>query len=166
MRVSVLLALAALPAASVVALLRRRARRAGLRGAVDAALAPARTTGPRAARTPLAEAGALHVSTRCDGLELAPAAVDGTLRVTEDVLTFDAAQGWRLPHERLSEAVFVARHASWKSGPEGVVLRLFWRLDDRTVTTTVFVRGRRLDAERLRKELHLRAGGTRVVPPL
>jgi hypothetical protein len=112
-------------------------------------------------RPVLAEAPAMHLSTRCDGIELRPEPCEGRLRVTDAALTFDGPAEWLLPHARLVEAVFVARHDRWTSGPGAILVRVTWRQAGRTVAAVLLVRGRRLEAERLRKELHLRAGSAR-----
>jgi hypothetical protein len=140
----------------------RRRRRVRERQAVASQLRTDPLARPVAGHRPaLAEAAALHLTTVCDGVGLLERPAEGPLRVTEEALAFDTVAGWSVPHERVVEAVFVARHDRWASGPGGVLMRLTWLQAGRPVTAVFMVQGRRLDAERLRKELHLRAGSAR-----
>ncbi|MFM2153685.1 MAG: hypothetical protein RL199_2120 [Pseudomonadota bacterium] len=141
----------------------RRTVRIRRRRAVEAELAtdalPAAK--PAQGRPVLAQAVATQVSTRCDGHEMLGAPAERHLSVTEEGLTADGPSGWHLSHSRVIEAVFVARHDRWASGQAGVLLRVSWRQAGRTVAALLFVHGCRREGERLRKELHLRAGSAR-----
>lgn len=83
--------------------------------------------------------------------------VRGELLVTERELVLAGA--WHLPIARLTEVGFVRSFEREQAGPEATLLRLGWRRAGLSLVTVVRVEGRRVDAERIRKELHLRLTG-------
>lgn len=115
---------------------------------------------------PLAEARATHLRTLV-GVEDAclagfPAGLAGVLRVTSREVVLAAAASLHVPLARLVEAAFVPAFEG-RASSEGVLLRLTWERGGERLESVFLVGGRRVDAERLRKEIHLRAG--RAPPP-
>jgi hypothetical protein len=147
-----------LAACVIVALVvRRRQRRAAWRELFDA---------PRRAvdgRPPLATLPARHLETRRDGVRLGPVSKVAGVEVTDEALAFAARGSLCIPLAEVVDARFVARHGRVRSDGMGVVLRVDWAHDGRALVSWLLLVGRRLDAERLRREVHLRAGRLRPV---
>ena len=84
------------------------------------------------------------------------AGATGLLSVGDREVRLDAGGSAHIPMGRIEEAVFMASFEGARSAVDGVLVRIPWRLADERLESVFRVLGKRLDAERLRREIHLR----------
>lgn len=157
-------------AVALAALVWRRAR--GLRERAHRVLSeplePSSGRLPLVSVTAVCEGSSLVLSPREGGPVPVDAVVargwSGTLAVTERELTFGAdGDAGHLPLARVVEAVLVPGHGGRTADASTSFLKLTWLRGGERLVTTFRIDGRRVDAERVRREVHLRAGRA---PPL
>lgn len=158
----VLAAIALLVGAVVV---KARRLKATSRRLVADALEPVRPS------PPVAYARGAHLRTTLLGNELDaclpdfPPGLHGDLAVTERDLLITDASGEALLHLPLSRVVEPALLRSFNgidADEVGALLRVSWERGGETLASVFAVDGRRVEAERLRREIHLRSGKGRL----
>ena len=82
----------------------------------------------------------------------------GLLSLCDKELRLDASGSVHIPLSRVAEAVFMASFEGARSAPDGVLVRVSWLRAGERLESVFRILGRRLEAERLRREIHLRAG--------
>lgn len=138
------------------------ARRLALR----AGRARAEAIEPRSTYPTVAVVRARHLSTHLAGTRLAlslqafPPGAEGELGVTDREVVLSSGFDTLLyvPLERVSEAALVGAFGDVVAGDHTQLLRVSWTAGGEAVASVFEIAARRHDAERVRREAHLRAG--------
>ena len=124
---------------------------------------------PVSGRPPLASAPGRHLRTVAGVppadvcLPELPPDLAGELVVTERELVVSAgARALHVPLARVEEASFVPAFERHRAGERSTLLSVRWQRGGEQLATVLEVFGQRLQAERLRREIHLRAGRVRA----